>query len=155
MIFGPGVLRVFPGYGAVQRERILRAIARVETGMSYAFDNLQHLPTRFFPGRSQLVMVSPVLPEDLPGLLRLRALGYEVLIVSPDPVDYEIRALRSTVGLEVAIRLARIERRVLVGQLRRAGIRVVDWQTDQSFNRVVHASLARQAARRHLVRGVR
>jgi uncharacterized protein (DUF58 family) len=155
MMFGPGVLRVFPGYGAVQRERILRAVARAKTGMSYAFDDLRQLPTRFFPGRSLIVLVSPLLPEDLHGLLRCRALGYEVLIVSPDPVDFEIRTLASAAGLGPAIRLARIERRVLLGRLKRAGIRIVDWQTDLPFDRVVHSSLARQAARRHLVHRVR
>jgi uncharacterized protein (DUF58 family) len=155
MIFGPGVLRVFPGYGAVQRERILRAIARAQTGMSYAFDNLKQLPTRFFPGQSQLVVVSPMLPEDLYGLLRFRALGYEVLIVSPDPIDYEIRTLPPTAGFAAAIRLARIERRVLLGRLKRAGIRVVEWQTDESFERSVHASLSRQAAHRLLPQGAR
>ena len=155
MLYGPGVLRVFPGYGAVQRERILRAVARAQTGMSYAFDSLGRLPTRFFPARSQLVIVSPMLPDDLPGLLRFRSLGYEVLIVSPDPVAFEIRALPSTAGLEAAIRLARIERSVLLGRLKRAGIRVVDWQIDQPLDRVVHTSLARQPAHRPLAQAVR
>jgi uncharacterized protein (DUF58 family) len=160
LIYGHGLTRVVPGYGAVQRERILGALARAETGMSYAFDNLSSLPTRLLPAGSQLVIVSPLLPADLPGLLRVRSLGYALLMVCPDPLDLEIRALPSTTaragatpvpapqagagGMEVAMRLARVERAVLLGRLRRAGIRVVDWRTTEPLDQVVYTSLARQ-----------
>jgi uncharacterized protein (DUF58 family) len=150
MIVGAGVLRVFPGYGAVQRERILDALARATTGMSYAFDSLDRLPTRFFPARSQLVVVSPMLPDDLAGLLRFRSLGYEVLVLSADPVDFEIRTLPSTSGLEAAIRLAQIERRVLLGGLMRAGVRVANWPVNEPLDRVLHSALVRQPVQRSL-----
>lgn len=155
LVYGSGMMRVFPGYGAIQRERILHTVARAQTGMSYAFDSLGRLPTRFFPPRSQLVIISPMLPADLPGLLRFRSLGYAILIVSPDPVDFEVRALASASGLEAASRLALIERTVLLSQLKRAGIRVVDWQTDQALDQALHASLSRQPAHGHVVEAAR
>jgi uncharacterized protein (DUF58 family) len=155
LVYGSAMVRVFPGYGAVQRERIMHALARAETGMSYAFDSLGRLPTRFFPAQSQLVLVSPMLPADLPGLLRFRSLGYALLIVSPDPVDFEIRAQAPTSSLEAAIRLARIEREVLLRQLRRGGIRVVNWQTDQALDLAVRAALARQPVHGPFVEAMR
>ncbi len=143
LTFGP-MARVFPGYGAPQRERILNALARSQPRMSYAFESLSRLPTRFFPPRSQLVVVTPLLPDDLPGLLRIGSLGYAMLIISPDPIDFEIRALPSAAGLDLPIRLARLQRAVVMSSLRRVGIRIVSWQTHQPLDRALLVALARQ-----------
>jgi len=136
--------RVFPGYGATQRERILSALAFSQTQMSYAFDRLGNLPIRFFPPRSQLVIVTPLLRDDLSGLLRFGSLGYTILIVSPDPIDFEVRSLSSTAGLDLPIRLARLERAVMLRTLQRAGIRVVSWETSQPLDQALFVALARQ-----------
>jgi uncharacterized protein (DUF58 family) len=133
----------FPGYGKLQRKRILEALARVGTGNSMVFESFDYLPTRFFPAKSQLVLVSPLCADDLPMLVRLRARGYQLLVVSPDPVSFEARALATQPGVELAARIAHLERALLLRKLRRAGIQVVDWQVDQPLDRVVHASLGR------------
>jgi len=143
MSYGP-MLRVFPGYGATQRERILTALAASQTQMSYAFDKLGNLPTRFLPPRSQLVIVTPLLPDDLPGVLRFAALGHTILVVSPDPLDFELRSLATTAGLDLAMRLARLERAVMLRTLQRAGIRVVNWETSQPLDQTIFVALARQ-----------
>ncbi|NLE99527.1 MAG: DUF58 domain-containing protein [Anaerolineales bacterium] len=150
--YGYGITQAFPGYGAVQLERIMATLARAQTGTSFAFENLGSLPTRFFPPQSQLVIVSPLLPEDLFGLLRLASLGYSILVVSPDPIHFEVRTMRSTENLEMPLRLARIERAVLLGKLRHVGIAVAEWQTDQPLDQTLYSSLARQPLRQHLTR---
>jgi uncharacterized protein (DUF58 family) len=38
----------FPGYGKIQRERILQALARAEVGDSQVFSDLMYLPARLF-----------------------------------------------------------------------------------------------------------
>ena len=43
------------------------------------------------------------------------------------------------------MRIARLERALLLRQLRRAGIQVVDWQVDRPFDQAVHTSLNRTA----------
>lgn len=143
LVYGGFLDWTFPGYGKLQRKRILEALAQVETGESMVFESFDYLPTRFFPAKSQLVLVSPLCADDPPMLVRLRARGYQLLIVSPDPVSYEARALRAQPGVELAARIARLERALLLRKLRRAGIQVVDWQVDRPLDRVVHASLGR------------
>lgn len=155
LIYGYSMTRVFPGYGAVQRQRILNALAKAKIGRSFAFENLDKLPTRFFPPNSQLVLVSPMLTADLPGMLRFRSLGYSLLIVSPDPVDFEIHSLGSISGLGDAARLARIERTVLIGRLKRLGIRVANWKTSQPLDMQLYSSLVNQPARRQPVEVLR
>ncbi len=148
LIYGFGVERTFPGYGKVQQERILYALGQARTGHNFALENLGYLPTRFFPTGSQIVMVSPLLLEDAPALIQLRATGYEVLLVSPDPVDFEARAYG--IKSSLAWQIARVERALLLRKLQRLGIRILDWQVDRPFEPLVRSSLSRVSAGRRL-----
>jgi len=143
LIYGSGMTRTFPGYGKVQRDRIMRALARAKTGFNYALESLEYLPTRFFPARSQIVMISPLLPEDLHVLVRLKACGYQVMVISPDPIDFEAKSLVPYGTFELATRIARAERKLLLRELQRVGIQVVDWQVSQPLDRVIRVSLGR------------
>lgn len=143
LTYGTGLSWVLPGYGRRQRERILQALARVQTGETYIFETFDYLPTRLFPAGSQLVLVSPLRREDLPTLIGLRVHGYELLIISPDPVAFEIGEDSLQGDLALAGRIARLERRVLLRQLRQAGIPIVDWQVDKPLDQAVLTSLGR------------
>lgn len=143
LLYGQALDWTFPGYGKIQQERILHALARAQTGDSLVFNRLDYLPTRLFPPRSQLVLISPLCSDDLPMLRRLRARGYELLVIRPDPVSLEVKALASQPGVELAARIVGVERTLLRLRLQQAGICVVDWRVDEPFDRVIHASLSR------------
>jgi uncharacterized protein (DUF58 family) len=143
LVYGRTLDWTFPGYGRVQRERILQALARAQTGESQIFDKLEYLPTRYFPAQSQLVLVSPLSREDAPPLVRLRARGYQILIIRPDPISFELAALPADAAVDLAKRILRVEQRLLRQKLLQAGIQVVEWQVDQPFDQAVHASLGR------------
>ena len=143
LIYGWYLDWTFPGYGRVQRERILRALARARPGASVLFDTLDYLPVRYFPARSQIVIVSPLCADDYSRLVRLRARGYQVLIVSPDPVEFEGRHLPSDGESDLAVRIARLGRRLLLTRLRRAGIQIVDWPVDRPLEQVLRPALRR------------
>ncbi len=152
LIYGYGVDQTFPGYGKIQRRRILQALAQATTGINYSLSSLGYLPTRLFPTRSQLVMISPLSLTDDQSLIRLRALGYEILIVSPNPVHYQASMLKGAPGVEEATRLALLERELLLRKLRRAGIQILDWQVSLPFERFIHPALRSQSAARFLGR---
>jgi len=143
LVYGRFLDWTFPGYGKVQRERILQALARAEVGESLVFDKLDYLPTGFFPAQSQIVLISPLWRGDLPALIRLRAHGYQVLVIRPDPVAFEVNALGPEPSVELAARILRVERSLLFRNLRQVGIQVVDWQVDKALDHAVHASLGR------------
>ncbi|MDW8212981.1 MAG: DUF58 domain-containing protein [Roseiflexaceae bacterium] len=128
LIYGHAIEWTFPGYGKIQREKVLRALAQARTGDRAALASLADIPTRLFPARSQIVLVSPLQPGDAPPILHMRAHGYDVLIVSPDPVAFEARTLGPVADL--AARIARIERQALLQRLYRAGVRIVDWDVE-------------------------
>ena len=150
MLYGRYLLDwTFPGYGRPQRERILQALMRARVGAQHAFDRLEYLPTRFFVPGSQIVYVSPILKEDVPVLVQLRARGYAVLVVSADPVAFEARQLAGPAGaqsVELAARIARLERSLLLEQLQQAGVRVLDWDVTVPFEQAVRGFARRSQA---------
>jgi len=143
LMYGRSLDWTLPGYGKVQRERILRALARAETGDLPVLEKLDYLPTRLFPARSQIVLISPLLAHDVEMLAGLRARGYQLLVISPDPVSFEQRGLREQRETAAAARIARLERALLVQRCRRTGVTVVDWPTDMPFQQVAEAALSR------------
>lgn len=145
LIYGRGRETTFPGYGKVQLERILRSLAQAQSGDNQALESFVYLPTRFFPARSQIVFISPLITDDLPVLTSLRSYGYHILVVSPDPFIFEGASYQPDRNQKLAIRLARIERVLLLRKLQRAGVRVVDWPIDQPLNQVMHTVLYRTA----------
>ena len=147
MLYGRALLDwTFPAYGRPQRERIVQALMRARLGAQHAFDRLEYLPTRFFAPGSQIVYVSPLLKEDVPVLVQLRARGYAVLVVSPDPVAFEARQLGGPAGaaaVQLAARIARLERDLLLEQLQQADVRVLDWDLAAPLEQAV-GSFARR-----------
>jgi uncharacterized protein (DUF58 family) len=127
----------FPGYGKVQRERILKALAHAQTGGSPVFSGLEHIPVRFFPVHSQVVLISPLHDDDLDTLIQLRARGYQIMVISPDPVAFELAYLPGVPSVELAGRVVRIERNLLLKKLQRAGIQVLDWNIAHPFDQVI------------------
>jgi uncharacterized protein (DUF58 family) len=149
LIYGTIPKWTFPGYGKIQRKKILDALVPAETGESGVFATLDYLPTRLFPPRSQIVMISPLLNSDAPMLTRLRAHGYRVLVVSPDPVDFELKELKTSGAkvpqqdIELAARIARLERQLLLRGLRQADIQVVDWKVGSPLGPAIHTAVGR------------
>ena len=135
-----------PGYGKVQRERILHSLAHARPGGSEVFADLEHLPTRLFPPKSQIIMVSPLHESDLMPLIYLRAQGYQVLIVSPNPIKFELSYLPKSRNVELAGRVIHMERTLLLQKMQRASIQVLDWDVAEPFDLVVKRMLSRPPA---------
>ncbi len=134
LIYGQYLEWTWPGYGKLQRERILQALAHARPGASQVFDGLEYLPTRMFPPKSQIILVSSLLEDDFQTLVQLRARGYQILIVSPDPVAFELSHLPQKPESRLAARIVRLERGLLIHNIQRAGIQFVEWDTSRPFD---------------------
>jgi uncharacterized protein (DUF58 family) len=133
----------FPGYGKIQRERILHALANARTGESQVFSDLEHIPARLFPPKSEILLVSPLSEDDLTPLIQLRAQGYEVMVVSPNPVKFELSYLPANETIQMAGRVIHMERALLLQKMGRAGIHVLDWDVTEPFDLFVKRRLGR------------
>jgi len=142
LIYGNYLEWTFPGYGKQQRARIMAALAGAELGEHWVFKEFENLPTRLFPPESQVVLVSPLRSEDVYPLRFLRALGYRMLIISPDPIAFEKDLVPQDSFRKLAERIARMERNVTLAKLRRNGIQVVDWDTSTPLGVAIRQTLA-------------
>ncbi len=158
LIYGTKPTWTFPGYGKIQRKKIFDALVHGKAQESGMFANLDYLPTRRFPPRSQIVIITPLLNDDSPMLIRLRSHGYQILVISPDPVDFEFKQLRivsskfTLPDIELAARVARLERKVLLRKLRQAGVQIVDWKVDTPLVNSIHTALSRLSHNPRLIR---
>ena len=128
---------IYPGYGKYQRERILRALVNLKPGHSMVFAYLENLPTQIFPAQSQIVIISALLDEDTQALLQLRARGYSVLVIRPDPLLFEKNSLKETPYVQIASRILSLERIEQHQKLIESGIRVIDWDVSKPLEQVI------------------
>ncbi|MFQ6033800.1 MAG: DUF58 domain-containing protein, partial [Candidatus Bipolaricaulia bacterium] len=143
LIYGRYLDWTFPGYGRMQLVKLMEALTRAEKGDKAIFEGLENIPRRLFPAGSQLVLVSRLLEQDIEVLRRLRAL-YSVIVVSPDPLEFEWTRLPEHGGAaELARRIARLRRGLMLGRLREAGVRAVDWQVSQPLKGAAKEALSR------------
>jgi len=142
LIYGKYAQWTAPGYGRLQRERILQAIVRAEIGETQDFPKLI-VPRRLFPAYSQMVLVSPLQTDDADTLFKLRSMGYPVIVVAPDPVSHEIRHLPDTPSIRLAARIVQLERRLMLRRVQHSGVQVINWDVEVPFEQVVSAALSR------------
>jgi uncharacterized protein (DUF58 family) len=147
VVCGERLIRLAPGYGKAQLHHILTALARARTGTEATLEGLKYLPMRLFPSRSQLIMISPLASGDLPAYTRLRAAGYPLLLLSPDPVLYASPLTGTDRASALAARAASLERRLQLSQLARLGVLVVDWPVSQPLSERLRAVLMGATAR--------
>ena len=143
LIYGSYLNWTLPGYGKLQQQKILRTLTGIKPGNSEVFATLEHFPTRLFPAQSQLIVISTLMPDDVAVLSRMRARGYSVMVISPDPVSFEFSLLPPTEATKAAARIANIERQLLLTQIQQTGVQVVDWNVDQPLKDLVRARLQR------------
>lgn len=146
LVYGSYLSWTLPGYGKVQREKILQSLARAVPGPSTVFEGLEHLSSRMFPPQSQIVLVSSLVHDDLNVVVQLRARGYQVMVVSPDPITFELGLLPASKDVELASRIIRMERNLLIKRLGRAGIQVIEWDVSKPFDQAVGPMLKRPHA---------
>jgi uncharacterized protein (DUF58 family) len=150
MTYGAGIGMIFPGYGALQRRRIVTGLSRATTGQHFVFEDLKNIPTRFFAPATQIVFVGPCHIEDAPVLIQLRARGYALLAICPNPIAFELAGfaqIEDPAAL-LGVRMAQAERTYMLQNLKRFGVQVVDWDVSQPLDTVVQAALRAQPMQR-------
>jgi uncharacterized protein (DUF58 family) len=150
LVFGQAMSPIFPGSGKYQLNRVLESLGRARLGEYVPFNYLMYFPVRLFPARAQIIVLSTLNRRDLEGYARLRAYGYDVLLITPDPVEYSFRMMpKSALGM-LAYRAARVERIVLLERLVEMGVKVADWRVDTPLDHVLHESMKHDLSGRRL-----
>lgn len=139
LALGDRVSRAFPGYGKRQLVNILDQLAGCQPSGHGSLDTLRYLPVRLFPSRAMIVLISPLQPQDFKTIARLRSEGYQILVVSPDPVQYAMNERKLRPPSLTAFRIATLERKTLIWRITQLGVEVINWSVDQPLERAIQS----------------
>jgi uncharacterized protein (DUF58 family) len=150
LVYGNYVQWVFPGTGRLQQERILDELSEAQLGDKAVFEELRFIPTRLFPPRSQLILVSPLADEeDIEIVALLADRGYSMLLVCPYSIEIvgDERTIGDPAAVDLAMRILALRRDLFLGSLASVGTSVVDWRVDEPLRvacqRVHHSRVRR------------
>ncbi len=116
-----------PAFGRKQLYRILDHLVHVRAGGEWPYSFVSWVLSRYFPRDSLVVLISPLTDRTAPdAVANLVALGYDVAVIAPSPLEIERRFVPQGSARDLAYRILAIERENLVSQLRRVA-QVVDW----------------------------
>jgi uncharacterized protein (DUF58 family) len=145
LVFGQNMTPLQPGYGKVQLHRISTALAGASVESNFSLIYLEYVQKRLFSNRALIVIISPLGLNDLQTYKQLRAYGYQILLISPDPVSFIAQQSHRDGILDLALRATRIERYAQLKQLLQIGVKVVDWQVGRSLNETLHSIFSTRA----------
>jgi uncharacterized protein (DUF58 family) len=142
-VFGETTQTAFPGYGKTQLQRIMSCLSKAKVGTeNRTIGNLDFIPIRMFPSHALIIIISPLTSTDRTLFLRLRAYGYQTLLISPDTIDFAYPTLTQDTPNRLAIRAARLERRLRLNDIAQLQISVIDWQISKPLFPLVRNALS-------------
>ena len=94
------------------------------------------------------MVISPLVTADLQVFPRLRARGHHTLLISPDPISFRRDSLPPDPAGRLAVRLARVERRLELRGIAQLGVRVIDWHVHEPLQPQVRDALGTARAGR-------
>jgi hypothetical protein len=143
------MLNVFPGYGKTQLHRIMGCLSKAKVGNgNHANTSLNFLPIRMFPSHALIIIFSSLTSADWSLFQRLRAHGYQALLISPDPIDFAYSTLEQDRTNRMAIRAANLERRLQLSSIAQLQIPVINWKVRQALFPLVRNALTRSRGQR-------
>lgn len=131
--------------GTMQLYRIVDSLLDAEIMLSYAWKDLDVIPTRTLPPRALVIALSPLLDErSVRSLLDLRARGFDLAVIelSPFPFVEEGEAEAE----QLAYRLWRLRRDALRSRYASLGVPIVEWREGVPLEAMVEEV---RAFRRH------
>jgi uncharacterized protein (DUF58 family) len=144
LVFGKTMSTVFPGYGKTQLYRIMGCLSKAKVdNESSAPAYLNFIPIRMFPNHALIIIISSITSADRLLFQRLRAYGYQALLISPDTIDFAYPTLPRDATSQLAIRASRLERRLQLNHIVQLQVPVIDWRISQPLFPLVRNALTR------------
>lgn len=151
LTFGKKMLSVYPGYGKMQLNQIMGCLSKVQVETDdRSFMPLNFIPIRMFPSRAMIIVISALTDTDFYLFQRLRAYGYQSILISPNPIEFSCSTLNQDVPHKLALRATCLERKLQLASIARLQIPVIDWQVDHPLYPLVRNILSRSRGQREL-----
>lgn len=144
-IMGPEPRNVFPDYGRIQLRRILDCLAEAKPQSEKTRESLRLLPTLRYARSAFMMIVSPLDGDDIVVFQRLRALGYQAILISPDTLRFAGSIIGGDPANARAIAACRVERAIALNRIRNLAFPVIDWRVDRELAPLLKETLAHLA----------
>jgi uncharacterized protein (DUF58 family) len=135
--------KVLPDYGKIQLNRILNCLAQAQIEKDGFREPLYHLPFHLISRKSLIIIISPAESNDISFYRRLRATGFEVMLISPDTFDFAEPILKKDHRTQEALLASRLERKLYLSQIAHLSIPVIDWRVEETLSPLIQKALAR------------
>jgi uncharacterized protein (DUF58 family) len=153
--------RIQPGFGRRQFDRLVMSLIRVRPGEFATFENIARYLRFYYSNLTQVILVSPMTDyESFAAAAEMSRLGYELIVVSPNPLDYRsttvARSFRKSPRVEtISVELAQLIRKANIMQLRKIHIAVVDWRKNEPLDHALTKTMRAWGRQMELQRGSR
>jgi uncharacterized protein (DUF58 family) len=122
--------------GTAQLYRIVDSLLDAEIMLSYAWKDLDVIPTRTLPPRALVIALSALLDERaVRSLLDLRGRGFDLAVIDLSPFPFVPEGQSETERL--AYRLWRLRRAALRNQYASLGVPIVEWREGVPLEAIV------------------
>ncbi len=129
IVLGDFLNWVYPGSGREHFYKIMNNLSRSERGGSWRPNDAKWILKRFFPRRSMIVFISPLIHKDITEtIIDICMKKFDVMVISPNPLDIEKK-----IGQEyepISERMFIMERENLINELWKYSV-VVDWNPQE------------------------
>jgi uncharacterized protein (DUF58 family) len=145
--YGGLVRWVRPASGRAQFLRLLDSLLDARVTFTYVAKDLDLVPPRVLPPQALVIALSPLLDgRFVRAATDLAARGFDVVLLVVSPIELARSALEPSPERELACRLWAVERQAQIEELRRHGLRVVEWEPADPLEAAL-APLARRRPR--------
>jgi uncharacterized protein (DUF58 family) len=132
IVYGDKLLTIKQGSGQKQLFEVLTALAGAKSDGNLPFKGVVDYTAPFLPKRSPIMLISSLDGDDsiAEGVSTLRVLEYPVIIICPSSIEFELQARQKTrqgVSDPLPYEILKLEREILLSDLRGYGANVIDW----------------------------
>jgi uncharacterized protein (DUF58 family) len=125
-------MSIKPSQGSKQLYEILTALAGAEPAGDLPFKGVVEVSSPYMPRRSPVIVISNLDgdPSVVDAISELRTLEFDVVVLTPNSIEFELmsrKRLEAGVERSLEYEVLRLEREVMIQDLRGYGAAIVEW----------------------------
>jgi uncharacterized protein (DUF58 family) len=126
------LMSIKPSQGSKQLYEILTALAGAEPAGDLPFKGVVEVSSPYMPRRSPVIVISNLDgdPSVVDAISELRTLEFDVVVLTPNSIEFELmsrKRLEAGVERSLEYEVLRLEREVMIQDLRGYGAAIVEW----------------------------
>jgi len=132
IVYSDRLLSIKPSQGSKQLYEILTALAGAEPAGDLPFKGVVEVSSPYMPRRSPVIIISNLDgdPSVVDAISELRTLEFDIVVLTPNSIEFELmsrKRLEAGVERSLEYEVLRLERDVLIQDLRGYGASIVEW----------------------------